>query len=548
VQTVIECLDLVFGRGDDDYPFWLLAVRVNIVVFLACAVLALVGHARSGSARRMEPAAWWMLAGLTVLAAILRFAVVPANLFDFGGVPYSRLLYGYRGYFATAQFYSPWYQLTARDLEHGILFQRIVATLTIPLIYGLCRAVGGKLFAALAALLFALYPLHLLFSASDSLSVFTTFLAAAAYLLVAGARTRADRRVAALHYWGGFAGLALLTQARPENVLLVVPAVLFVLLRRGALRRELTLPLAVALAFAAIYACQALAMGLPRQNPVDLERGLNLTIEHLVLNPFMAIPLLLSATAAVGVFRGWRWAVLAALPWAAVPTLCVLTVEDGHGAARIYANWLILMLPPAAYGISLMWGAPRRGLRLLAAAAVIYLAWLPVAVGSRLTTQYLEIIEHERFRSALAGLPDGVERVIVPDDELMWRQHGSTLELYRKYAAIFAAYPETARNARLTALTEYLDDPGAMGCARGACVFFAGVPCMDQALYAVTRGQCETLLRTSRATLLAEAEITAAPFVACSVYAGELKRRLCDPATAARAFRLYTIDPPVVPP
>jgi hypothetical protein len=269
---------------------------------------------------------------------------------------------------------------------------------------------------------------------------------------------------------------------------------------------------------------------------------LNLAIEHLALNPFLAIPVLLCATAAIAAYRGVHWAVLGLLPWGLVFLLCIFTVEDGHGAARIYANWLILILPLAGYGISLLWNAPQRLAPPFAVLALICFAVLPLAARDRFTTQYLEIVEHERFNGLLSALPAGVRRIIVPDDELMWRRYHSTLELFRKYAAILYGRPEVGRHVQLIALTDYLENPKAADCANGACLFFFGVPCMDQAMYPVTADQCATLLREQRTSLLSETTLVAAPFVSCSIYVGELKRRFCDPATAARSFRVYRIE------
>jgi len=541
VHTAIQSLELLFGRGDDDYALWVLTVRLNILAFLFCT--AFVIRRQAPRLRNIEPATWVIVFGLTALAAVLRLVVASANLADFGGIPYSRLLYGYKGYLATAQFFSPLYQLSTRDIEHGILFQRIIGTLTVALVYALCRQVSAKSFATITAFLFAVYPLHIFFSASDLLAVFATFLAACSYLCVVSATEVDDRRAVTFHYTAGFCGLALLTQVRPESSLLLVPAALYLAARRRELRwRDLGTALAVSGVFASVYAYHAMAAGLSHQNPVDVDRGLNLTIQHLALNPFTAIPVLFMAGVLVGVFRGMRWTLLAVVPWLTLFVACVLTVEDGHGAARIYANWLLLVLPFAGYGLSLMWSAPHWTARFVAAAVLAYLAALPIVTADRLTTPYLEIIENDRFKALLAAPPPDVERIVVPDDELMWRQYHSTLEVYRKYEAIFATRPPASRGLQLVRLTDYLAEPQRSGCSGGSCIFFFGIPCMDQDMYAVTRGQCETLLREHRASLLSETTVVAAPFVACSIYTGELRRELCDPATKARVFKVYRLD------
>jgi hypothetical protein len=544
VHSALRCFDVVFGRGDDGYPLWLLTVRVNILLFLVCTALAVVPTMSPGRLRgRLRAREVYTVLALTALAAVLRFVVARPNLMDFGGIAYSRLLFGYKGYFATAQLYSLWYGLLGRDIEHGILLQRIAGTLTIPLVYALCRRLqpSVSLFPATAAFLFAVYPLHILFSASDALPVFSNFLAAGSCVLLAGAVDLSDRRAARLRYLAAFSGLALLTQVRYENVLLLIPAVLALLWRRSTLR-ALAPAVAVSAGFGAIYLFEAAASGLSYQNPVDLQRGFSLAVYHVALNPFLAIPVLLVGTAAIWAYKGLRWGVLATLPWVAAFILCVVTTEDGHGAARLFANWLILLLPLAGYGFSLMLNAPQRVAQALGVAALLCFAVLPVVMRARLTVQYLEILENDRFRALLSALPPGVEHIIVPDDEVMWRQYHSTVEAYRKYATILSGRPEAAQRVELVSLTDYLSDPQRTTCGPGACVFFFGIPCMEQPVFAESRRQCEELLRTHRTSVVDETTVVAAPFVACSIYTGRLKKQLCDPATEARSFRVYRIE------
>lgn len=538
-------LDVVFGKGDDDYPFWLMAVRVNVLLFLLCAAAVLAWHLAQLRGRRVAKGEAALALALTGLAALLRFAVASANLMDFGGVAYSRLLWGYKGHFAAAQFYSPFYELTARDIEHAILFDRIAATLTIPLVYLLCRLLRPQagLFVASSAFLFAVYPLHVLFSASDALAVFSLFLAAASYALLAGAEKPANRRLAGLHYLGGFSGLALLTQARYENVLLLLPPALLLLRRRSALRSgALAAPLGVAAVLLGFYAYAALSSGLSYRNPLELERGLDLALRHLLLNPFLAIPALLAGAAAVWVYAGWRLGAVTLVPWVAAFLLCVTTAGDGHGAARIFANWLILLLPIAGYGFSLLAGAPRLVPRLAAALALLYFAALPVVLHDRLAAQYLEILENDRFKSILATLPRGVERLIVPDDERMWREERKTIEFFRKYQAIHWGAAPAGQGVTLVALTDYLAATGREGCGPDACLFFSGVPCMEGIAHPATREQCDELLRRRRTSVVDETTVVAAPFVACSIYVGKMERELCEPATRPRRFVLYRIE------
>ena len=540
-------LDLLFGTGDTDYACWLLAVRVNILVFVFCAAAILVWRlspARLRTTLAPRSAAWTALA-LTVIAGLLRFVVARVNLMDFGGIAYSRLLLGYKGCFGTAQFFSLFYGLTARDLEHAILFNRIAGTLTIPLVYVLCRRLESetRLLPATAAFLFAVYPLHILFSASDALAVFSGFLAAASYVILAGADGLDERhRIGAIHYLGGFAGLMLLTQIRYENVLLLVPPAVVLIGRRDVLRlREVFPPLAVAAAFAMFYAYEAAMSGLSYQNPIHLWPGVQMVIQHLVLNPFLAIPLLLVGTLAVAVFKGPRLGMLALLPWVAALSLPVLT-ESGHGAARVYANWLVLLLPFSGYGFSLMMTAPQYVAKVAGGAALLALAAQPVLMRDRVVAQHVEIIEHDRFKELLRTAPPDVQSIIVPDDDLMRRAYHSTIEVYQKYAAIFAATPEAAGRMRLVGLTEYLEHPQQVGCAPRGCVFFFGLPCMEPDLSPFTSAQCQDLLRTHRTSVLNEVTVIAAPFIDCSIYSGTLREQRCDPATTPQRFTVYRIE------
>lgn len=548
MHTAIRWLDVLFGKGDDNYPFWLLTVRLNVLLFFLCSALVIAWNVSPARMRKLpaKRAELYIVLGLTGLAAGLRFGVASANLMDFGGIAYSRMLLGYKGYFATAQFFSPMYMLTARDIEHAILFNRLAGTLTIPLVYVICRRLhaGAKLFPVTAAFLFAVYPLHILFSASDMLAVFSCFLAAASYALLTGAPgLDGDSRVAGAHYVGGCVGLTLLTQVRYENVLFLIPAALAALAARDMLRRrQLVVPLAISTAFLAIYAYEASTSGLSHQNPIDLWRNLDMVARYLAMNPFLAVPVLLVGTLAVWAYKGPGLGVLALLPWLGAFILCVLAIEDGHGAARIYANWLILILPFAGYGFALMLSAPRRWTAAVAAVAILYLGAQPIVVRDRLLAQHLEILENNRFKALLTNPPGGVKWIIVPDDDVMARQPHSTWEVFNKYNMIRAGSPEAARRSGLVRLTEYLERPQQTSCAPGECVFFFGLPCMEPELFPVTTGECQELLRTHRTSILEETTVVAAPFVYCSIYTGNLREQLCDPVTKAQRFAVYRIE------
>lgn len=171
---------------------------------------------------------------MTLLAATLRF-LAAGNLLDQGGISYSRMLLGYKGYFATAQVYSLVYTITSRSIEQAILLNRIAGTLTVPMLYLLCRGLlpSSRALAVLSALTLAVSPLHILLSASADLAPFGGLLTVASWALVAyGARLPDEDRLGKrLTLLVGALGLALLTQARMENVLLLAPPVLFIFWR-----------------------------------------------------------------------------------------------------------------------------------------------------------------------------------------------------------------------------------------------------------------------------------------------------------------------------
>jgi hypothetical protein len=546
VQHTDRWLDVLFGKGDDDFPYWLMTVRADILLFLVCVAAVLAWHLAPARLRRTAPVRTEiLLAGaLTALAAALRFFVASANLMDYGGIPYSRLLLGYKGHFATAQFYSLFYRLTARDIEHAIFLDRIAGTLTIPLVYVLCRRLqpANRLFAPIAALLFALSPLHVLFSASDALPAFSIFLTAASYVLLAGDGADEPASLRKVRYLGGFAGLALLTQVRYENALFFLPVALFGLARRRSLRaRDLWPGILVAAAFLAIYGIAQSASGLSFQNPVVVSTGIERILRHLVPNPFLAIPSLLLGTLAIALFGSVRLGLLCLLPFPAVFALALLADSD-HGSARVFCGWLILILPAAAYGFSLMLASRWRLAQAVALAALAHLAVQPLLLHDRLTARHLEMRENDFFRDVLSDLPPGVERIIVPDDELLRRRSHSTNEVFNKYAMIVAGRQDLSPPPQLVSLTQFLEQPSPGKCAGDACLFFYGLPCLEQRVYPFAREQCRKVLDTYRSSLLRETEMVAAPFLDCTIYTGDLYRRFCEPTVKRQRFASYRIE------
>lgn len=538
-------LDVVFGMGDDDFPYWLMAVRSNILLFLFC--LAAVGLWRIGRAGRGQcrAADFAVVVGLTGLAAALRFLVASANLADLGGIPYSRLLLGYRGYFATAQFYSIFYEWTARDIEHGILLNRIAGTLTIPIVYGFCALWQDRRshFPAIAALLFATSPLHVLFSATDSLAIFSVFLTGLSYLLLLGAATTGNPALQFLHYLGGLSGLVLSTQVRYENALFLVPAVPYLVLRTGynslAPLRAATVVPAALLVF---YLWQSATAGLSFRSPVDLDVAPWIVGRQLIRNPFAGLALWGIAGLFAAIAAGWRWGWSVVLVWSVALGLTLIPGESGHGAARGFTSWLLWIVPISAFGIARALEVRWQVVRGVAGVLLFLLVVQPLLFASVFGRTHLEILEHRYFIESVRGLPTEITAIVVPDDEMLRRQAGSTLELFNKYWMALVGARRSAGALKLVRLTDFLERPRATACVPGECAFFFGLPCTPQAVYPFTRNQCMALRESRPLSPLSERTFTGAPFVACSIYAGRLEAKLCIPASTPRTFGMYGIE------
>ncbi len=541
--------NLLFGKGDDDFPVWLLTIRLNVLLLAASWAAILAWQVSKARWKRILGAAHdvCIAVAVTGVGAVFRCFLVRSNLFDHGGIPYSRMLAGYKGYFATAQVFSLFYAATSRSIEHAILLDRLVSTTTVPLTYGLCRMLvpQSSVFAAVTALLMALYPLHILFAASDVLSVFSVFLLTASYLLFVWA-TRIGRRngtAAALLYLGAFLALSLLTQARYENVLFLLPPAMYTVMQRRALRWRAAAPgFGVFLLFAVAYACWALTSGLAYQTAVKLEEGLAVARRDVLLNPLLSVPMLLAGTA-VGLLRlPWGLKPVPLLVWVVASALIVLTADTGEHAARVYSNWLLFVLAFSGYGFSVLLTEAGWLGKAVGAACVLWLAAQPFLLRELFSTQYLEIVENDYFRSLWRSLPGDVRWVVVPDDDVMNRTVHSSLETLTKYALIRAGTGAGANAAQVVGITTLLERPGQIDCARDGCAFFFGLPCLERDLYPFAGNQCEELLRTHRTSVLDEATRIAAPFVDCSIYTGALRQQLCTPATQPRRFAVYRIE------
>lgn len=543
MAAVTRWLDLLFGKGDSDRALWLTVVRIDILVFLLCSAVLIAWRLGSGGRRwtRWTAADLATVAALTGIAALLRM-VVEHNLSDLGGIGYSRILLGYKGHFATAQLYSLVYARTERDLEHAILLNRLASILTVPLVYALCRRLVPRspAFATITAAILALHPLHVLFTPTDALPISTSFMAAASYLLLVDAIDGQDaprwaRTTAAI---GAAAGLALCTQVRYENVLFLAPPALYLLARRRTPLRPL-LPGGIAFALLMIlYTVEALRAGTSFQNPVEMTDAVQGLARELLGNPIFALGPVMVGTAAALLYRRSAVRAVALLPLLAVLPLGAVVSAQGHHLARTYVNQVFLLTLAAGYGLSLMWASQRWAPRMLAIACLLWAAALPILFWANFRERHLETVEHDFFRRALATLPSGIDRVVVPDDERLYRETHSTIELMTKYRMIARS---VAAPVDVVGVSTFLEHPDDFDCSRGNCAFFRGAPCQGLQRYWFAAAECTEMTATRAGPPLIEEEAVAGSFVDCNVYRGEMRKRLCEPFRGARRLGLYRI-------
>jgi hypothetical protein len=539
-------VDVLFGAGDDDYPFWLLTVRVNILLFVLCAAAVAVSGLSPARLRRALAARTdiWIALAWTAIAAGLRFLVAEHNLSDLGGIGYSRILLGYNGHFAAAQLYALVYARSVRDLEHAILLNRLSATLTVPVVYAVCRRLvpATRAFAFMATAVLALHPLHVLFAATDALSSSSSLLAAVSYVLLLRAAGDAPPPARALSALGAAAGLTLLTQVRYENVLLLVPAGIYAAARRRALASRWLAPAAVCvIVFGAIYAVAARRAGSSylALNPTHLAECARAARE-MFGNPIFAMAPVLVGTAAVILDRRSGVRRLAVLPLLAAVSLIALPNTLPHHLARTYSNQVLLLSLITGYGLALLWASPWRGMRVIAAGCLLWAAALPVLFWPTLRQRHLETAEHDVFRDGLASLPAGIDRIIVPDDELLNRETHSTIEAVNKYRMIAAAAGAGA--IELVGMTRFLETRAAFDCSRNNCVVFRGVPCLGLPHYWFAAAACAQVMATATGQAVREEEVTAGSFLDCSIYRGDAHRRLCEPLRQRVRLGFYRIE------
>ncbi len=519
-------------------------VRLNVLAFVVSASIMIavkLARVRRGTLRRAR-GDLIAAAALTAVAALLR-CLVAANVSEPGGVGYSRMLVGNPGHLGTAELYGLVYAWTGRGLEHAILLNRIASTVTVPLVYALCRRLvpAMRSVAVIAATLVAVHPLHLLFSATDALPISTSFLAAASYLLLTAALVDGDATwLRALAAFGALTGLTLLSQIRFENAVLLLPPLVYAFVRRRTASLIAIVPGAViAGALLAYYGFEA--HGSSIHTGVPLLENLRAAAHEVIGNPMFAIaPVFIgSAAAALDGRSRIRW--LAPLPVVALVPIVALAIRYGsHDYAsgtdlvalgRVYINQVVPLSIVTGYGLALMSTSARRSVRLLAFASVLWAIALPGFFWSNLRERHVEIAEHDFFVQALATLPSDAARVVVPDDELLNRTAHSTSELLAKYELINES---AIRPVSLIGMTRFLEHADDVDCGHGACFFFHGVPCADARLYGFAQAQCAELMARTSGPPVVETDVAANSFRECGTQYGAARRRRCGPGPRQR--------------
>lgn len=536
---------MLFGHGDDGYPFWLLTVRVNILVLVASAAVLIMSALRPARVRPMLSGRLdlGVAAAFTTVAAALRWFVVQHNVADLGGISYSRILLGYNGHFGAAQLYSLVYARGSRSMEQAIVLNRLAATLTVPLLYALCRRVAParRAFAVCATALLSLHPLHLLFSATDALPIVSILLAVGSYWCLARAVGSENdrvspRTVAALT---GAAGLALVTQVRYENALFLAPPLLYFFAVRPSIPYRPLGPAGALLGLLlAIYAASAVSAESSYQNPIHWADGLRASARDVFVNQIFAIGPVLVGTMAALLDRHTpvRWAM--ALPLVVALPVITMGGAQGYNHARTYLTHVLLLSLVAGYGLAQLWASDHRFGRGIAVTCLLWVAVLPCCFWQNLRERHLETAEHDFFTAALAALPAGVNRIIVPDDDVLARMTHSTIELVNKYRMIAQA---AGSGIELLGASRYVEHPEEIDCGRGNCLFFHGVPCMGLRYYWFAQDGCAQLMAKRSGPPWREEEVVGGSFLDCSIYRGTMRRQLCEAARHTQHFGLYPI-------
>lgn len=449
-RTAVEAIGRALVRNDAYNPWdlvlpeslWRLAL---LAVFAAGLVLGGITLARRFARGVMSVRVLLSLAAVTLAGALLRWHLSPWTfLHEFFHVAHRlATLYavptGAYGEAGPALFQAM-NRLTGLGPDAIFATSWLLSSMTVPALAILGRAVSGRWSIGLvAALLLALLPQHLRFSASEVLPVVGTF------FLVSGLAMAVlfARRPDASSLAAATCLLFLATQSRPEGIvapflgLLAVPAVRDAA-RLAPLRRPGTV-VAILLTVGGIVAGRLLAQDLPGVAP-------SIPDDREVASTFLALqftPRFLIAAFAVGLAAAFRHDRYVAAWLLAGFVACTLLPRAFFGNPIFNLRTQIPALPlavlAAAWGlVRLVDGLPAsRVLRGLGAAAILGLALSGLASRIHEVT-VLRAVQQEwaYLARTVPGLPDGpgmrlvgprVTKPLFPQD-LLW-EHGKLLQL-----------------------------------------------------------------------------------------------------------------------
>jgi uncharacterized membrane protein len=343
-----------------------------------------------------------LLAGLTALAAILRFSTLHVQSYWFDEAVTVQLVRGSFGHMLSSiggsESTPPLYYAVAwvwsRVFGHGEVGLRslsaLAGTLVVPVAYAAGRELASRRTALVIAALAALNPLLIWYSQeARSYSLLVLFAGLSFWMFVRQLREPSDRT---LVLWTLASALAIATHYFAAFV--VVPEALWLLLAARDRRRP-------AVAIAALLAVGAALLPLLlRQRNLDLTsfitessllRRLVLLAKQFVVgysSPLQVLVVVLAAACVLAALallyartvererRAARVAAVVGLVGVGIPLVLAIAGADYFNTRNLLATWLPLMLVPAA-GL----GARRSGRTGLAATAVLCAIGLYVSIA-----------------------------------------------------------------------------------------------------------------------------------------------------------------------
>jgi hypothetical protein len=541
MEYIFNCLNALFSAGDSTYPLWLFLVRINVLVFLLPVfflLFILIADLRNKtiSVRDMLTAFF-----ITVIAAFFRFVISQPNIFDPGGISYSRMLTGYPGHFIPAQLYAIIYNIFGSDINLAILLNRISGTFTIPVVFFLCLRLcpHAYYFAAVTSVLLACMPLHILLCSSTVLMPSITFIAALSFLcIIKGIFYTEENRTFCeqICYFAGFSGMALISQARLECILFSLPAILFLFFRHADLLLRFLPAMTAWIFFFSGYAIHTLfaeSITIPSLNLLD---ALQILIQDVLASPFLMLPVHFFLLIVLFIKR----------PLYGISGFAVYFLSSGFSIVnpdsiaivRVMSNWIIFMVLFSGYVLYLLWRATLVQ-KVIAVLVSSFFFLHPVFMHRSLTTRYFETVEHDFFKEQISKVPFDASYIVVPDDEIIRRSYQTTYEPLIKYQTIFNASSHT--EAKLIGFTEAMERRESIRCRNGRCFFFHGLPCFDTFYYQpFIISQCSLMFKV-RLFVFAERSLADNPGIRCALFVGDRWKK-CTEEFSNRKFVFYRIE------